>query len=153
MNKTEFTERNRRSRDAWQAALTRFNAGNMEQPLPDSDWTVKDLVAHVTWYEQEMLDLLQQRRFAGSELWGLPNDERNAVIYAANRDRPVEDVLSQAREVSSALFTLLEQLSEDDLINPAHFPGMPEDWQPWEVLADNTYLHYEAHTSQVKTDS
>ena len=31
---------------------------------------------------------------------------------------------------------------DKDLMDPARFSGMPADWEPWQVIASNTYEHY-----------
>ena len=57
-------------------------------------WSVKDLVAHITWSESEMVGVLAGRALVGSDLWSLTNDERNEIVYQQNRDRPLDEVLA-----------------------------------------------------------
>jgi hypothetical protein len=104
------------------------------------------MIAHVTWHEREMCEMIRQRSFlAGSDLWDLPLDERNAAIYTLNKDRPLPEVLKEVRVMIVELLDLLELVSEDDLHEASHFSGMPADWKPWSVIAGNTYEHYEEH--------
>ena len=60
----------------------------MTTPGVVGKWSVKDLVAHITWSEREMVGVLAARALAGSDLWSLTNDERNEIVYQQNRDRP-----------------------------------------------------------------
>lgn len=44
----------------------------------------------------------------------------------------------------------LKQVSEADLHDPNQF-GMPPDWQPWQVLAENIWEHYDDHTRDLRS--
>jgi hypothetical protein len=106
------------------------------------------VIAHITWHEKEMIGLIEAHALVGSELWDLPLDRRNAVIYDRNKDRSLEDVQQEARQVYAQLLERLDTLSEADLHDPGRFPNMPPDWQPWKLIAENTYEHYDDHLSQ-----
>ena len=113
--------------------------------------SVKDIIAHITWYEREMTGVIEARALVGSELWSVPLDERNEAIYRENKDRPLAEVLDEARQVHDRLMHQLESLSEQDLQDPGRFAEMPSDWKPWAVIASNTYEHYQHHVLQVST--
>ncbi|MFH1501630.1 MAG: DinB family protein [Candidatus Eisenbacteria bacterium] len=116
----------------------------LEEALPDGR-TGKDILAHLTWYEREMVGVLRERALVGSDLWGVPQPERNAVIHSENRDRPLDEVLLDYARVHEELEGLLEGLEEPELHDAARFREMPPEWPPWEVFADNTYEHYAGH--------
>jgi len=113
-------------------------------------WSLKDLIAHLAWYEGEMVNVLRARAFVGSALWDLPQDERNAAIFELNEGRPLGDVRAEGQQRSAELWAELEQLTDVDLNDPARFPGMPEDWIPGAVFASNTYEHYDQHLPGVE---
>jgi hypothetical protein len=108
-------------------------------------------MAHITWHEKEMVGLLQARALVGSDLWYLPTDERNLEIYKQNRDRELADIQTETGQVFPLLMSLLETLTQDELDNPARFAEMPAEWLPWEVIASNTYEHYDHHIEQVSS--
>ena len=114
------------------------------------NWSLKDIIAHITWHEQEMVGLIQAHALVGSELWNLPTDERNAAIYEQVKDLPLEQVLAESEQVHQLLLEALPTLSNEDLIDPSSFPNMPPDWQPWMIIAQNTYEHYEDHMKDVE---
>ena len=114
------------------------------------NWFLKDIIAHITWHEQEMVGLIQAHALVGSELWNLPTDERNAAIYEQVKDLPLEQVLADSEQVHQLLLDALPTLSDEDLIDPSSFPNMPPDWQPWMIIAQNTYEHYEDHMKDVE---
>lgn len=127
------------------AALARISPAHMVAPGADGAWSVKDVVAHLTWSEREMVGVLRQRAMVGSELWRLPQDERNAAVYAENRDRPLDETLAEARRVFTELRAEIARLSDAEMADPALIAGMPDGLAPWQLLAGNTWRHYEEH--------
>jgi hypothetical protein len=112
---------------------------------------VKDSIVHITWHEREMIGMLQGRTIGnGSDLWLLPTDERNAAIYEQNRDRPLAKVLDEAPKVFQEMLRLAGTLSDEELHDPSRFEYMPADWVPWEIIASNTYGHYQQHTPDLQ---
>jgi uncharacterized damage-inducible protein DinB len=151
VSKEDFIDRVRKAHDRWYAAAARIPAGQWTAPLSGNpSWTLKDLQAHMTWSEREMINVLRSRIFEGSEWWNLPTDERNQRIYLQNRDRNLENIRQDAQESSAALLAELDQLTEADFTDLAQFQGMPADWMPWDVLAGNSYRHYDEHLPDVE---
>jgi uncharacterized protein (TIGR03083 family) len=150
MSATAFVDRIRRARREWDALLAQVDEGRMAQAGACGEWSIKDVVAHITWHEREMIKLLETRTLAGSELWELPLDERNEAIFEENQRRALEEVREEARGVFDVLLRQAETLADEELHDASRFSGMPPDWQPWQVIAENTYEHYEDHSSQVR---
>ncbi|MBN2386158.1 MAG: ClbS/DfsB family four-helix bundle protein [Anaerolineales bacterium] len=150
MNKSEFVDMIRTTRQELDAVLSQLDKQQMLRPRTCGDWSVKDVIAHIAWYEREMVGVLEAHALAGSELWELPLEPRNAAIHAVNQDRPLEDVLVEARLVTQDLLRLLPALTEADLTDATRFPGMPPDWIPREVIASNTCEHYPEHAAEIR---
>src|SRR5262245_35387217 len=149
MEKAAFLADLDAERARWDAALAQVDEARLRQMSTAGEWSIKDLVAHVTWFEREMVNMLRKRALAGSDLWNLPQDERNAAIYAENRDRTPGEVLDEARRVYAELRELLTSVTSEDLADPGRFRDMPPTWIPWRVLAENTYEHYRDHLKQL----
>jgi uncharacterized protein (TIGR03083 family) len=137
-------------RAEWDALLDQVGPARMAEPGVAGEWSVKDIIAHITWFEREMVGMLRAHALVGSELWNLAPAERNAAIFEENRDRPLDDVLKEAPQVFQQLVELVQALDERDLIDPSRFPGMPAEWQPWKIMADNTFDHYRAHAPDIR---
>ncbi len=150
MDKTQFLSAVRADWARWQAVLDEVGEARMTQPGAAGEWSVKDIVAHLTWFEREMVGVIRQRWLAGSDLWNVGQDERNAVIFEQNRERALDDVLGEAERVHQELVDGLEELPEEHYGNPARFRDMPADWLPWQVFAGNTYEHYQHHAADVR---
>ncbi len=139
-----------RERAAFDAAISQISRERLETPGAAGVWSVKDIVAHVSWAEREMIGALQRRELVGSELWRLSQDERNAAVYAANRDRTLEDVLEEARSIFLAMRAEIERVSDEQMNDPQLIAKSPEGLTPWQLLAGNTWKHYEEHLSDLQ---
>jgi len=151
MKTDEFLSRVKVTYTTYEASFSDLSERQLVEPRTCGDWSGKDVLAHVSWYEREMVGFLSRRVLVGSDLWSLPLEERNAVIQAANRERPLAEVLAEASRVHRELMDLLAGLSDEDLLDPGRFAELPPDWIPWEVIASNTYEHYPEHERDLKT--
>ncbi len=150
MELVEFLDHLQVSRAFWEDQLARVPPHQMTTPGVVGKWSVKDLVAHITWSEREMVGVLAARALVGSELWSLTNDERNEIVYQQNRDRPLDEVLAEAKAVYARLLALVSGMSAAELNDPGQFADMPADWLPWRVIAGNTYIHYREHAQNLQ---
>jgi uncharacterized damage-inducible protein DinB len=132
-------------RAAWETLIEQIDQERLTSPGVAGSWSVKDIIAHITWFEREMVSLVKAHALVGSELWNLPTDERNAAIYEEIRGASLDRVLEDSAQVHQQILELLPTLSDKDLTNPESFPDMPPDWQPWLIIAQNTYEHYQQH--------
>jgi DinB family protein len=150
MNKSMFLDTLRAGRAEWEALLAQIGEARMLQLGAAGEWSVKDVIAHVTWGERETVELLQAHALVGSDLWNLPQDDRNAVVFEENRDRPLPEVLAEAQQVYAQLLEALGTLSEEDLTDPGRFRDMPANWIPWQIIAGSSYEHYQQHTPSIR---
>jgi hypothetical protein len=151
VNAKEYLEAVRDRREAWLALLAEVGERRMTLPELPGGWSVKDVIAHISWYESEMVELLRIKALHGSELWDLPTDERNIPIYEMNRTRSLEQVSNESDQVHAQLVALIESLGDMDLTDASRYADMPPDWTPLEVLAGNTYEHYDDHIVDIRS--
>ncbi len=133
----------------WEGLLAQLDDAKMVQ-LKIGEWTIKDIIAHLAWHEKEMVGMLKAHALTGSPWWNLPTDQRNHLIFEENKDRPLDDVREEANLAHKLLMQLLESLPEEDLYDASRFAGMPLDWQPWMLLVQNTYEHYQDHIRDLR---
>jgi len=145
MDKEQFLSSVRDGWESWQKLLEQVEPNGMTRPGLGGTWSLKDVIAHITWCEKEMIGVLRERALHGSPLWQLDQTARNQIIYEENLPRSLDDVLAESQAVHTRLIEELETLPEEHLGNPARFADMPADWLPWQVIADNTYDHYRDH--------
>ncbi|HEX9091645.1 MAG TPA: ClbS/DfsB family four-helix bundle protein [Anaerolineales bacterium] len=103
----------------WEALLDEIGPSRMEQPGVNGDWSMKDMVAHLTGWNRWLVT--QMQAVLRGEPDPLPpwpvqlqtDDEINAWIYQANRGRSVGDILDESRQVFHELFAVIGDLPED----------------------------------------
>lgn len=149
MTKAEVMRLIDSSHDTFDAKVNALTPEQMAKPIGDSEWTSKDVVAHVTWSQREMLSVLHHRAMVGSDLWNVSQDERNAAVFAENRERPLDDVLQDAREVFARLRSEVDRLSEEELNDPAYIKDIPGGITPWQLLSGSAWNHYAEHTEML----
>jgi hypothetical protein len=151
MDKQTFIEAVKQDHARWAALLAQIDPGRMLDAGAAGTMSVKDLVAHVTWYEKEMVHVMATRTLQGSDLWDLPLDPRNRAIFEANQARSLDEVLEEAHQVHSQLLAEMDKFTDEDLLDPARIRDMPSEWIPWELIASNTYEHYQQHLGDLQS--
>ena len=151
MDKTAFINALIDSRAQWDALLSQIDEQSMLAPGVEGDWSIKDIIAHVMWYELEMVPLMQTRTLTGSELWNLSQDERNEALYRQYHDHPLHEIMSQEQQAYTQLLAAAKTLSDEELNDPHRFKDMPGDWIPWKILAGNSFTHYLDHINSIRT--
>ena len=150
MEKGDLIRRIETARRDWDELIGRVDDDLVLMPGAEGELSVKDLVAHVTWYEREVVRMLSTRTMDVSGLWALGPDERNAAIFEQVRGMSMEDVRAESVRVYAALVEQLEQLPEQGYHDASQFTDMPPDWVPWELIAGNTIWHYPDHAGAVR---
>jgi hypothetical protein len=156
MNKLEFMQNLQAARAEWEDLIAQAQSlGDeaMTSRPEDSEWSLKDFVAHNIWYEREIVRLLTTRNLSyppSDELWATRNDERNQALHGMLRDMPLAEVLDKEKQTYKELLIEIRKLTDSDLNDPRRFIDMPMDWIPWKVIAENSYEHYSAHLDDIK---
>ncbi|MFL5802450.1 MAG: DinB family protein [Roseiflexaceae bacterium] len=135
-------------RGVWEQVLASIPRERMAE-IVSGAYSIKDIVAHLTWYDREMVGVLTARKLAGSEWWDLSTDERNQQIFDQHRGQPLDAVLQEHDQVHRALITQIERLDDQDLNDPSRISEMLPGWKLWALLEGNTWIHYLAHTEML----
>lgn len=130
MSKSELLQWLVQSDQEWQALLDQIGLERMEQPGVNGDWSMQDIVAHLSDWNLHLLNCF------GAALRGKPeppppwpphletDDEINAWIYETHRERAARDVLDEARQINAQLYALVEDLpatAQIELVEPAYY--------------------------------
>ena len=149
MTKTEFIQNLQNSRRLWRQAWKGIDLFGTSRPRTPGDMSLRDILYHVGWYEREMVEMIRLRTLAGSPWWTLPVDERNANIKTEGEAVSLLQSWKFEQQMYDELLTQLETLRDEELVDARFFQEMPSDWKPWEVIASNTYEHFEEHFSGI----
>jgi hypothetical protein len=133
LSKTQLLDSMRHEQAAWEALLDEIGQAHMTQPEVAGGWSIKDIVAHLTGWRRRSVRRLQalgKHEPDFSPPWPpelREDDDINAWIYEANRDRPLAEVLSDSREAFQQLVETLDAISLDDLQDLRRTLGLEEE--------------------------
>jgi len=113
-------------------------------------WSLKDVLAHIAWHDDQMVEVCEKRDLVGSVWWTLPLEERNGNIFKEYENTPFTEVLEFYETSYKRMIEALKTLADEDLNDPKHFHDMPEEWTPWRMIANNGCEHYIRHVGQVR---
>ncbi|MEX2227037.1 MAG: ClbS/DfsB family four-helix bundle protein [Dehalococcoidia bacterium] len=154
MNKQELAEITRSSRGALEAELAQLSDEQMLTPGVVDDWSVKDVLAHISAWERMFIDWIDalmrgdkpDRPEFFTDEW---TDKVNARVYWAHRTDSLEVVLAEFHAMHEVMMEFIEGLSEEDLFDHARFPwANGREMAPW--LRANADEHYDEHREQLE---
>lgn len=154
VTKAEFLATLRAERAQWEALLAEVGEGRLDEPGATGHWSVKDVVAHVMWYEGWVNERLAERAqgiaYVAPEMDTMYYHDRNERIYQMHHDRAASDVLADGRQVFADLYAWADTLSEAELNATGLFPDTPPDWPAWRVFENMSYEHYRKHAALLR---
>jgi len=145
MNKQQLLERLDR---AWED-LKESYAGLSEHELTETgvmgDWSIKDIIAHVTWWEEETLKYLPILLKGGkpprySTLYG-GIDAFNALMTEQKKSLSLAEVLQQRDGTHRRLIRFVQGVPEDQCKGGSGFRRR---------LRLDTYAHYSLHAEAIR---
>jgi hypothetical protein len=110
-------------RQQLEQAISGLSEEELTRPGPEG-WSVKDHLAHIVVWEKSGLALIagEDRAAAVGIDWDLYEngepDVQNDVIYQQHKDRSLDDVLAEFRQVRAKTIEAVSALSDDDLRKP-----------------------------------
>ena len=122
------------------------------EPGVIGDWSVKDLLYHISMWEAELVKLLWQAAQGGrpASLWTsvIDVDAINEDWHAQAKDRSLESILADFRLVRKQTGRRLSPFSDEDLNNPERYPWLKGD-PLWKLIEANSFGHEAEHAAQV----
>jgi hypothetical protein len=126
VNKSELLNWLQEEYQQWEAFLDQISPACMEQPGVNGDWSMKDIVAHLTGWQAGQVTRVQAAARGEPEPpppWPAhlqTDDEVNAWIYESKHGRSLREVMHESRQVFQQLFAIIEGLPEDVRIEVLH---------------------------------
>lgn len=150
MRRSELIARVRSTRAEFEELLAGLGPDGLTQSGVAGEWSIKDILAHIAWYEAEEAGFYGGSNVEGSPLWKVPQDPRNQILFEEARDRRLEEVLAAFRSAHQRFLTVIEALSEEDLATPGRFPGTSAEWPPWRKIAAHSCDHDREHITMIR---
>lgn len=139
--------------------ITALSPAQMLEPHLSDGWSVKDILAHLAWWDRWLLVTLPPDgndpqpvstpplfdQIPTTDHWA---DEMNGKVYAYNKARDLDDIRADFDATRRALIRRVSQMTHDDLYDPA---GMSQTiGQPVAPLILGIYEHYEEHAHELE---
>ena len=137
----------RRLHNAWTAfkdSYAGLSETDLLEPGVTGTWSVRDIIAHVTTWEEEALEhlpavLAGRRPPRYSTRYG-GIDAFNALMTAKKAGLPLAEVFRQQEEVHRRVLEVIERAPEDQLVSETRFRRR---------IRLDTYGHYPRHTRAI----
>jgi hypothetical protein len=152
-------------RTEWETLLAEIGEERMETPGASGDWTVKDVIAHMSgWHTPSLTHL--QGVIAGNPdakyTWPVSYDESasedeqvqviNAWLYEQNKDRPLQEVIAESRGQWDDLRMIVTSIPEDQLNDPNAFSRLQGTCLAEEIICGDWFSHYHDEHEQMLRD-
>ncbi len=145
--------------DRWQAQLDSMSSGQIAAQLHPSQWTTKDVMAHLWAWQQRSIARLEgglhdrEPRFPqwlpGVDPESEPaTDQINDWIYQTNRERPWPEMRQAWQAGFQRFLELGAQFPERDLLDPSRYPWM--DGLPLALVLVASYDHHQEHLEKLQ---
>ena len=110
-------------------------------PAEPTEWSAKDHVAHLAHWRRHAAKVLTAARTGGPAPDAGDINALNAEVFAANKDRSVDDIKEDALASYAELARAIDDCSDDDLLRPR----AGREAATWEVVPPNGHLHLGEH--------
>jgi hypothetical protein len=129
-NREEVVGRVTREFELLDSLVARFTEEDWEYAVPRPDtrdpWTVKDALAHITYWKANTLRAIKKERRPPEER-GLVLEETNRLVWLRWRDRPAHEVVEWHRQVQQELLAALNEAPDEWFSGKEHGEPWPFD--------------------------
>jgi len=115
-------------------------------------WNLRDLIAHVDFYEWWAGELIRKRDWpiVDPSLNTMDMDVRNAALYELNRDRSLDEARSDSARCHRTRIEALSGVSDAEFDGPV-MPGMEgPDWTIAAIGGPQIWEHYDMHRPHIE---
>lgn len=155
MKRDEAIQELRTARKELQDTLADMGEEDYLRPKAIDKWTLKDLVAHVASWDEEMVRVLQTFPMPGESLYTYLISERNDFAtwneeqIALRRDHSVSQVISEFETARRDLIQVIEGLT-DAVLNRSRMTSWGTPATGFEILGTQAE-HDREHAAQVRS--
>jgi hypothetical protein len=127
-----------------------LSEADMIKPGVQGEWSVKDILAHLSAWEKYLLDRLGYVMSGQPPLYPvmitMDDVHRfNAQVYAENKDRPLTSVVIEFRNLYKGIMVVLEAMDEKQLNQPYSYDFPGDALTLLQLIRANTCEHFHEH--------
>lgn len=150
--KEELLRAIRNARYEWDALIAQVPPHRLSEPVAKGQWSIKDIIAHVTEYDRWLALGLALRLQKPPQIWldDISLDEFNEILHQQVAGRVPADILRDSDQVFQDLIKEVEAKSEAHLFGTHRVIGVPYDVIPFKLLKSESYGHYLDHLPAIR---
>lgn len=154
MDKASILDELRSKYAALEGILAPLDEAQMTTPGVIGNWSIKDILAHISSWQHRLLAWLHAARHNEEPTISGPDSEEemdrlNEQFYTENKSRSLADVLGDFRSSYLQIVEAVQAMPEEDLIDPQRFSWLNGD-SLRQLVAGDTYDHYQEHRQQIE---
>jgi hypothetical protein len=153
MTKDELIMALEEDRESILESIEGLSDENMLLPGVVDGWSVKDVLAHLSRWEAELIkqlwQLRQGQRPTTVHFSGQSDDEINARWHSESRNRELGRVLEDFHGVRTQTIRRVEEFSEKDLNEAGRYRWLEKN-SLWKVVAESTFEHEAEHEAAIR---
>lgn len=154
MNKQELLDKLTTERALILETLDRVPEEEIGKRGVVGDWSVKDILSHLNYWEAELIKLLwqaQQGQTPTTIHFGKKSaDELNEEWYENARERPIDRILADFEAIRKQTIRRVSQFSENNLNSDEAYHWL-KGYPLWTWIANDTYEHEREHREQIES--
>ncbi|HUF00076.1 MAG TPA: ClbS/DfsB family four-helix bundle protein [Anaerolineales bacterium] len=136
--------------------VAKLESANKMNTPDEGGWSPKDNLAHLAEWMNTLMGYHMDRR-SSHEVMGVPEEVTkgwdmeviNPVLFERNKDRSIEDVMDELKQVYEKLVAKLDTMSFDELLKPRHADDPERRPLLMWVLGDTTE-HFAEHRETIE---
>jgi hypothetical protein len=156
--KDELLAAIRRERARFDELLSGIEDARMLVVIREDGWTAKDMLVHVTAWEERLLRWIDRWRATGVPQrpepgidWGTTDNKGVDVLnqrdHEASIDKDIATVRAESADAYERVVAAVESLSDDELTVPTPaWDGLALSW----IVRANTDEHYQEHREEME---
>ncbi len=144
--------------ETWDEKLSLLKEEQITKPLGNSDWTIKDTVAHLCAWQQRTLARVEaaaENRDPIMPGWvnalnfnQMDADAINAWIFESNRDKPWNEIYQNWKNVFQSLLDTAARVDERDMLDAERYAWLKEYSLAHFLLS--SYDHHVEHNEMLE---
>ena len=154
MTKDELLASIRGDRGTLDALVSSLNAARMVAPELEAGWSVKDVLAHISAWEQLCLKWVRSGQREEASFTQASIDAFNDGIFEANHDRALGLIRLESGRSYEQMLETVEGLASDLDSPPSwaspEFAGGAASASLGQIISSNSDEHYREHIEQIR---
>ncbi|MFX1256208.1 MAG: ClbS/DfsB family four-helix bundle protein [Promethearchaeota archaeon] len=156
IDKLAFIKHLQTDRSRIEDMLAEMTSEQMELPGVQGDWSVKNIIAHLTIWERRGIEWIKAAMQEKEPEVPLPRsglfdiNQLNMRIYEESENRSVEDILSEFHQVFKLLINQVELLDDKQLDKIVQAKWTGNTPVPIRFMIAWRFIHYQSHGRHIQ---